>query len=53
MAEMRPVYDELMKPVIDNIPMLIVAIVLTIPIAILAMRLAERALKKQSSLLKQ
>ena len=41
-AEMRPGYDELMKPVIDNIPMLVVAIVLTIPVAILAMRLAER-----------
>ncbi len=50
--EMRPGYDELMKPVIDNIPMLVVAIVLTIPVAILAMRLAERALKKQISLLK-
>lgn len=46
--EMRPGYDELMKPVIDNIPMLIVAIVLTIPVAILAMRLAERALKNQT-----
>ena len=51
--EMRPGYDELMKPVIDNIPMLIVAILLTIPVAILAMRLAERALKKQTALLKQ
>ncbi len=39
-------YDELMKPVIDNIPMLIVVMALTIPIAILAMRLAERAMKK-------
>ena len=52
-AEMRPGYDELMKPVIDNIPMLIVVIVLTIPVAILAMRLAERALKNQTALLKQ
>ena len=50
--EMRPGYDELMKPVINNIPMLIVAILLTIPVAILAMRLAERALKKQTSSLK-
>ena len=50
--EMRPGYNELMKPVIDNIPMLVVAIVLTIPVAILAMRLAERVLKKQTSLLK-
>ena len=38
-----------MKPVIDNIPMLIVVLVLTIPFAILAMRLAERAMKKQSA----
>jgi MFS family permease len=45
--EMRPGYDELMKPVINNIPMLIVAILLTIPVAILAMRLAERALKNR------
>ena len=51
--EMRPGYDELMKPVIDNIPMLIVAILLTIPVAILAMRFAERALKNQTALLKQ
>ena len=44
--EMPAGYDELMKPVIDNIPMLIVVMALTIPIAMLAMRLAERAMKK-------
>lgn len=44
--EMPAGYDELMKPVIDNIPMLVVAMILTIPVAILAMRLAERAMKK-------
>ena len=43
--EMPAGYDELMKPVIDNIPMLIVVLLLTIPIAVLAMRLAERVLK--------
>ena len=43
--EMPAGYDELMKPVIENIPMLIVVLVLTIPVAILAMRLAERAMK--------
>ena len=32
--------------------MLVVAIVLTIPVAILAMRLAERPLKKQIEVLK-
>ena len=35
-------YDQLMIPVIDNIPMLIVVLLLTIPVAILAMRLAEK-----------
>lgn len=45
--EMPAGYDQLMKPVIENIPMLIVVLVLTIPIAILAMRIAEKVLKKQ------
>ena len=45
--EMPASYDELMKPVIDNIPMLIVVLVLTIPVAMFAMRLAERVMKKQ------
>ena len=44
--EMRPGYDQLMVPVINNIPVLVVVLVLTIPVAILAMRLAERSLKK-------
>lgn len=39
-------YDQLMLPVIENIPMLVVVMVLTIPVAILAMRLAERAMKR-------
>lgn len=50
--EMPAGYDQLMVPVIDNIPMLIVALVLTIPVAILAMRIAERVLKKQTVVLK-
>ncbi|MBO7100545.1 MAG: hypothetical protein J6V98_00825 [Bacteroidales bacterium] len=45
-------YDELMKPVIDNVPMLIVVIVLAIPIAILAIRLAEKTLKKRAASLR-
>ena len=49
--EMPAGYDQLMIPVISNIPALIVALVLTIPVAILAMRLAERALKKPASTL--
>ena len=50
--EMTEGYDQLMKPVIDNIPVLIVVLVLTIPVAILAMRLAERTLKKPAATLK-
>lgn len=38
-------YDELMKPVIDNIPMLVVMLVLTVPISILGMKLAKKVLK--------
>ena len=38
-------------PVIDNIPMLIVVMALTIPIAMFAMRLAERAMKKSAEAL--
>ena len=46
--EMPAGYDALMKPVIDNVPMLIVALVLTIPVAIFGMRLAERILRKRA-----
>ena len=45
--EMPAGYDQLMIPVINNIPALIVVMILTIPVAILAMRLAERSLKEQ------
>lgn len=40
--EMPAGYDQLMVPVIENVPLLVIVLVLTIPIAILAMRLAER-----------
>ncbi len=50
--EMRPGYDQLMVPVIHNIPVLIIVLVLTLPVAILAMRLAERCLKASVSKLK-
>lgn len=43
--EMPAGYDQLMLPVIDNIPVLVVVLVLTIPVAILAMRLATKVLK--------
>lgn len=47
--EMRPGYDQKMIPVIDNIPALVVALVLTVPVALLGIRLAERALKRQAA----
>ena len=40
--EMRPGYDQLMIPVIDNIPVLILVYLITIPLAILAIRLATK-----------
>lgn len=43
--EMPAGYDELMKPVIENIPMLILVLVLTIPMAVLGMRLAQKVIK--------
>ena len=50
--EMPAGYDALMRPVIENIPLLIVVLLLTIPVAILSMRLAMRVLKKQAAVLK-
>lgn len=50
--EMPAGYDQQMIPVIDNIPVLIVVLVLTVPTAILAMQLAERTLKKPAATLK-
>ena len=46
--EMRPGYDQLMVPVIENIPVLVAVLALTVPVAVIAMRVAERALKKQT-----
>lgn len=46
--EMPAGYDQLMIPVIDNVPMLVVVLLLTIPVAIIAMRLAEKALMKHN-----
>lgn len=47
--EMRPGYDQMMIPVIENIPALVVALVLTVPVAMLGIRLAELALKRQAA----
>ena len=46
--EMPAGYDQLMIQVINNIPILIIVLILTVPVSILAMRLAERVLNKQT-----
>jgi len=51
LVEMPLGYANKMAKVIDNVPVLIIMLILTIPVAILAMRLAEKALKKQALLL--
>lgn len=50
--EMPAGYADKMESVINNTPVLIVMLVLTVPVAILGMRLAEKILKKQASALK-
>lgn len=50
--EMPAGYADKMQPVIQNTPVLIVMLVLTIPVAILSIRLAEGVLKKQAAALK-
>ena len=50
--EMPAGYDEMMRQVIDNVPVMIIVLLLTIPISIAAIRLAERVLKKQAERLK-
>ena len=45
-------YAEKMEQVIDNIPVLIAALILTIPVAILGMRLTEKGMKKTAAKLK-
>jgi len=47
--EMPEGYDQQMLPVIENIPVLVVVLALTIPVAILSMRLAERILKRPAA----
>ena len=50
--EMPAGYAEKMEQVIDNIPVLIAALILTIPVAILGMRLTEKGMKKTAAKLK-
>ena len=47
--EMPAGYADKMLPVIRNVPMLILMLALTIPTAILSMRLAESVMKKQTA----
>ena len=50
--EMPAGYADKMETVIGNIPLLVVMLVLTVPVAILGMRLAEKTFKKSTALLK-
>ena len=50
--EMPAGYAEKMEQVIRSVPLLIVMLVLTVPIAVIAMLLAEKVLKKQAAELK-
>lgn len=50
--EMPAGYADKMASVISNIPLLIIMLALTIPVAVLAMRIAEKVLKKQTASLK-
>ncbi len=50
--EMPAGYADKMLPVIRNMPLLICMLALTIPVAILGMRLAEGVMKKQAAKLK-
>ncbi len=51
--EMPAGYADKMEPVISNIPVLIIMLILTIPIAVIGMRIAEKVLKKQTEALNQ
>ena len=50
--EMPAGYADKMLPVIENAAMLIIMLALTIPVAVLSIRLAERVMKKQTAELK-
>ena len=52
LEEMPTGYADKMAAVIDNIPVLILMLVLVIPIAMLSMWIAEKVMKKQTTLLK-
>jgi hypothetical protein len=49
--EMRPGYADVMQSVIGNTSVLILMLILTVPVAILGMKIAENAMKKQATAL--
>lgn len=44
-------YADKMEKVINNIPALVIALILVIPVSIIGMRIAEKVMKKQMGLL--
>ena len=50
--EMSAGYADKVRPIIENIPVRILMLALTVPVAVLAIRLAEKARKKQAAKLK-
>ena len=50
--EMPAGYADTMATVISNIPVLVIMLILTIPVALLGMRIAEKTMKKQAALLR-
>ena len=50
--EMPAGYADKVQGVIDNVPVLIVMLILTVPMALIGMKLAEKAMKKQAAALK-
>lgn len=49
--EMPEGYSDMMVPVINNIPLLVIMIVLVIPVAVLGIRIAEKVMRKQAAML--
>ena len=49
--EMRPGYADTMQSVIANTSVLVIMLILTVPVAILGMKLAEKTMKKQAAAL--
>ena len=52
LEEMSAEYAQKMQPIIENVPRLLLMLVLTVPVAILGIWLAEKTLKKQAAKLK-